>query len=521
MESTPMLGHKMRTIRSISPLTQETIGCYPIATEEEVNATIHRANKALLHWSRLTPRQRGDYLKQLGRVLAAQAEQLVSTIHQEIGKPLQEVYGAEILPSLSAIKWLEQQIAHYLRPRRLRQVTLAPQPYGVVGIIGTWNYPLWLNLTPILWALAAGNTVVWKPSELATASAFALQSCLEQAELPVFLVIGDAQVGQALCRSSIQKLAFTGSTATGRSILSTLAQGPTPAVMELSGNDASIVTAYADLTSAARCLVWARCCNAGQSCVAPQRIFVHQKCYHEFLTLCQQQMERLQLEQELTPLRTENLRSNLHQRVQAACAQGAELLTGGYALSRTGYFYAPTLVADCTDDMALMQEDLFGPVLAVSSVHSDEEAVERANRSEFTLGVSIWTKDRQHGRFLAQQLRAAVVTINEVELLIAANPAIPFGGWRLSGFGKQRGREGLDEFVVWKAIYHTSPFKRRYHLFPYHHANVHLLRSLVELYIPSSLHHRLQALFSLFAAVRSWRREHQYALKNNVHRGGK
>jgi acyl-CoA reductase-like NAD-dependent aldehyde dehydrogenase len=509
---------EMRIIRSISPLTQQTIGCYPSATEEEVAAAVAQANSTLPHWSRLSPRQRCGYLRQLRTVLAAQAEQLATTIHQEIGKPLQEVYGAEILPSLAALKWLEQQVPQLLRPRRLRQTNLYPQPYGVVGVIGTWNYPLWLNLTPIVWALAAGNTVVWKPSELAIASACALQNCFEQADLPVFLVIGDAVTGQSLCRSAIQKLAFTGSLTTGRTILATLAQVPIPAVMELSGNDASVVTACADLPSAARCLVWARCCNAGQSCVAPQRIFVHHQRYHEFLTLCQQQMERLKPERELTPLRTEDLRRSLHQMVQIACAQGAVLLTGGHALPRTGYFYAPTLVADCTDDMALMQEDFFGPVLAVASVRDDEEAVERANRSNFTLGASVWTKNRKHGFLLAQQLQAAVVTINEAELLVAANPAIPFGGWRLSGFGKQRGREGLDEFVIWKAVHVTSPSKQRYHLFPYYGANVRILRSFVNLYNPSSFYIRLKGLLSLFTAVESWRREHRQSVKN-THRG--
>ncbi|HLI47154.1 MAG TPA: aldehyde dehydrogenase family protein [Chthonomonas sp.] len=508
----------MRIIRSISPLTQQTIGCYPSATEEEIAAAVAQAHEALPQWSRLTPRQRCGYLRQLRGVLTAQAEQLASTIHQEIGKPLQEVYGAEILPSLAALKWLEQQVPQLLRPRHLHQTTLYPQPYGVVGVIGTWNYPLWLNLTPILWALAAGNTVVWKPSELAIASACALQNCFEQANLPVFLVIGDAATGQALCRSTIQKLAFTGSLTTGRTILATLAQGPIPAVMELSGNDASIVTAHANLLSAARCLVWARCCNAGQSCVAPQRIFVHQRCHHEFLTLCRKQMERLQPERDLTPLRTEDLRRSLHQRVQEACTQGAVLLMGGHPLPRAGYFYAPTLVANCTDDMALMQEDLFGPVLAVSSVRDDEEAVERANRTEFTLGASVWTKNRAHGCLIAQQLQAAVVTINETELLVAANPEIPFGGWRLSGFGKQRGREGLDEFVIWKAVQVVSPSKRRYHLFPYYCANVQILRSLVKLNKPSSFSLRLKGLFSLFTAVQSWRREYRRSIKN-THRG--
>lgn len=501
----------MSVLISYSPLSGEPIGFHAMHSPEEVATVIASAKRAFPLWSSLTPALRCKHLELFRCALAEKCEEIARTVHLEIGKPLQEVYGAEILPTLRATQWLERSAPPALRLKRVSKAYLFPMPYGLVAVIGTWNYPIWLNAAPILWALIAGNVVVWKPSELALNSAKALQSCFETAGLPVFLLVGDGKIGQHLCKSPIQKLAFTGSASTGRAILQALATDGIPALMELSGNDAAIVAADANISLAARSLVWSRCCNAGQSCLAPQRIYVHKDRYEDFLFHCKEQMEGLRPEKELSPLRTEAHRKQVHQLVQKAVSSGAKLLTGGYPLPRKGVFYAPTLLADCNDAMEVMCEDFFGPVLPIAVIESVEEGIERANRDEFALGASLWTSYMRQAKVYANQLRAGVVAINQETLLLAADPAIPFGGCQASGFGKQRGLAGLEEFVVWKAVSATSYRGARKHLYPYNEASLPILRGLVALHASHGLSW-LRALGALRKPIIAWVHEERTKL---------
>jgi aldehyde dehydrogenase (NAD+) len=443
-------------------------------------------------------------------LLAANAEMLAATVSLESGKPLQDAYAADLLATLTGLQWLLRQAPRLLRQGRvpgMRGTIRLPEPYGVVGVIGTWNYPVYLDLTSIAWALAAGNAVVWKPSELATAVATAVHAHCEQAGLPVLLVTGDASTGRALCRAGCDKIAFTGGVTTGRAILAELAATGTPSVMELSGNDAMIVCADADVTLAARSAVWGRCCNAGQSCVAPQRFYVDATLYDRFLTECRQAIEALRPGVDYGPLRTEGLRRQVQRLVWEAIGEGATLRLGGHCQEDLpGFHYAPTLLAGCTERMRVMEQDFFGPVLAVAPVRDDGEAIARANASELALGASIWTRDRRHGKQIAAQLSAGVVAVNTDTLLIAGDARLPFGGLRASGYGKQRGRAGLEEFVQWKTITARASGGTRRHLFPYREATLPILQALIALRAARGLRARMQALRQLGQAAQNWNR---------------
>jgi acyl-CoA reductase-like NAD-dependent aldehyde dehydrogenase len=383
---------------------------------------------------------------------------------------------------------------------------MQPEPYGVVGVIGTWNYPLYLNLAPIAWALAAGNAVVWKPSELAPESALALAERFEQANLPVWTVLGDASTGRALCRAGCDKIAFTGSAATGRAILTELAATGTPSVMELSGNDAMIVCADAEAAIAARAAVWGRVANAGQTCASPQRIYVVPEVAAAFLQEAEAALGRLRPGVDYGPLRTEGFRQRVQAIVAGSVAQGACLLLGGSPLTdRPGFFYAPTLLADCRAGMPVAEQDFFGPVLAVFPVPNEAEAVIQANASALGLAASVWTRDPARGRQLATQLRVGLVSINEV-VLDSGNPALPFGGARGSGFGKQRGALGLEEFVQWKVVASHPAGGARRHLFPYRPETLPILRGAIQLQAARGPIAKLQALQQLVAAAQQWRK---------------
>ena len=440
--------------------------------------------------------------------LAADSDGLAVTVTTEIGKPLQESLGADLLPSLAALHWLERETERTLRPRRAGGAQLTAEPYGVVGIIGTWNYPLLLNIAPIAWALAAGNAVVFKPSELATASAVRLMDHADAVGLPVVTVTGGSETGRALCRAGVDKLAFTGGMRTGRAIMAELAASNTPAVMELSGNDAFIVCADADVAAAAHSAVWGRVCNAGQSCIAPQRFYVVREQADAFLRACKAELDSLRAGVDFGPMRTDRLRDNAHRLVWQAVAQGAELLTGGRSLKEMpGFHYAPTLLAECTDEMPIVSQDFFGPVLPVCIVRDVDEAIRRIDAGEMALGASVWTRNVRQGQALAARLRVGLVAVNQDTLLLGANPALPFGGLRASGFGKQRGAAGLEEFVNWKVTATGAASGERRHLFPYKPATVPILRGLIAFQNAPNFRAKLLAMRQLARAAADYQKQ--------------
>src|SRR5579862_1790031 len=232
MERYPSRERGMSGFVSCDPATGRTIGTFPITTPVEVAAVVACARAEAERWRDVALAERCSRLRALHDGLAADADPLACMVAREIGKPLQEAYGADLMPTLAGLAWLTRRAPWLLRHRGGSARRLSPEPYGVVGVIGTWNYPLLLDIAPIAWALAAGNAVVWKPSELATATATAAHAHFERAGLPVSLITGDGSTGRALCRAAIDKLAFTGGVMTGRAILAELAATGTPAVME-------------------------------------------------------------------------------------------------------------------------------------------------------------------------------------------------------------------------------------------------------------------------------------------------
>ncbi len=464
---------------SFNPATGKNLETIFSDTEYDVFTKVKRARSALDAWSLKPLMHRLQCIRRVHDIIAQDAGRTSSIISMEIGRPLQETLGAEILPTLLGLDFLCRRAQYQLKPIRTGKSRAAAhaEPYGVIGIIGTWNYPLLLNLISICQALAAGNTVVWKPSELAIQSAQEIERILDAAGFPtgtIEIIYGNADIGKALTKADCDKYVFTGSVRTGRAILQQLALNGKPSVMELSGNDAFIVCADADVDLAARSAVWGRISNAGQSCVAPQRFYVSHAVYEPFLERVKTHLQSLQ-PHELTPLRTAEARQRCHKFVREAVEHGAELLFGGdYDLDRPGYFYTPTLLSECEDSMPIMAEDLFGPVIAVCPVYSDWEAAERTNSNALALGASIWTNDMHRAATLASKLKVGMVSVNEV-LLDAANPEYAFGGLRASGFGKLRGLQGLEEFVVRKVVSLHLPVRTKRHLFPYHPAAAKLL----------------------------------------------
>lgn len=506
-----MSSLQTNSFSSFDPATNEQIGTFAVMGQIDADSAVQQAREAASHWAVMTAPRRCAPLQRLHAALAAHAAALTAMLCRETGKPIQDAYGAELIPILSALEWLIRRAPGHLSRQAIqgvRHASRAPQPYGVIGVIGTWNYPLFLDLCPIAWALAAGNTVVWKPSELATATATIIHDRLQEAGLPVRLLTGDGGTGRALCRAGIDKLVFTGGISTGRSILAQLAEFGTPSVMELSGNDAMIVCPDADVSLAARSAAWGRCCNAGQSCVAPQRIYVAHEIVEPFLRECERVMDHLVAGRDFGPLRTPGLRERAHLLVQDAVKAGACLRRGGTFLpDQPGNWYRPTLLSACRDGMAVMAEDFFGPVLPICAVASEREAIERTDANRMALGASIWTRNLRRGREIAEDLRVGVAAVNTDTLLLAADPRLPFGGMAASGFGMQHGAAGLNEFVQWKTVAVSGTGGTRRHLFPYRSATLPILRGTVQFRSARTLAAKWYAVRSLIRAVKEYKNE--------------
>ncbi len=447
------------------------INAHSTSEVEQICLTAQAASK---QWQQLSIKERATLLEKFRKKLFASRDEIAQLITQEIGKPILQSYMAELYPSLANLKYLIKNSESMLESRNeetpfITKATLAKVtflPYGVIGIIGTWNYPLLLNLSTIIEALIAGNSVVFKPSELSWMVAQKIQQLFDQAELPKGIfqtVYGGAETGQSLIKSQINKLFFTGSVEVGRQVQTQCAEQGKPAVLELSGNDPFIVRHDAPLSIAAAAAVWGSMLNSGQNCIGTKRILVHQSIYTSFKEKMIAELKKLKMgpgqdwSTTIGPLRREKELIRCEELIQEATQKGAHILLGGKRAqtSYAGHFFEPTLIENINNDMRLWNEDYFGPIALLDSFETDEEAIKKANSNSFGLGGAIFSKDQKRAEQMALQLESGMVTINEVIWPISL-PMLPFGGTKASGFGRTRGLEGLREMVYTKTLFARS-----------------------------------------------------------------
>ncbi|MET8350085.1 MULTISPECIES: aldehyde dehydrogenase family protein [unclassified Micromonospora] len=446
---------------STSPATGVEAGRLPVATDADVRRAVERARTAGEWWAGLGFTGRRERLLRWRALLAKRIEQLAELVHVEGGKPVADAI-VEIVTAIEHIDWAARNAGRVLGPRRVRsRLILAEfsghleyQPYGVVGVIGPWNYPVFTPIGSAAYALAAGNAVVLKPSEYTPAAGQWLVDSFAEVvpEQPVFTAVhGLGGVGAALCRSGVNKLAFTGSTATARKVMAACAETLTPVLIEGGGKDAMIVDSDADLDAAAEACVWGGMTNAGQTCIGIERVYAVDQVFDTFVDKVVARAGRLTVGPEGTdigPITMPGQVDVIRRHIEAAVNSGGRAVLGGPSAVQPPYVH-PTVLVDVPEDSAAVREETFGPTLTISRVRDADEAVARANALAYGLGGSVF--GRRRAVAIARRLRSGMASVNST-LTFAGMSTLPFGGVGDSGFGRIHGEDGLREFGRAKAI---------------------------------------------------------------------
>jgi acyl-CoA reductase-like NAD-dependent aldehyde dehydrogenase len=449
-------------IEVVNPATDQAIGRIPAGTAGDVAAAVAAARAALAQWSATSPAERAAYLAKLHQGLAARAEELATVISSEVGMPLklsrliQAGLPAAVMESCARI------LSDFPFTERIGNSLVVKEPVGVVACITPWNYPLHQVVAKVAPALAAGCTVVLKPSEVAPLSAFILAEIAHEAGLPagVFnLVTGTGEVvGEALAsHPEVEMVSFTGSTRAGMRVAELAARTVKRTALELGGKSAAVVLEDADLVAAVKGTVAGCFLNSGQTCSALTRMLVPEDLYDEAAHLAVEAAkgytvgDPLSERTRLGPLVSERQRERVRDYIRRGIAEGAELLCGGPEAPAgldSGYFVQPTVFGRVDPAMTIAREEIFGPVLSIITFRDEDDAVRIANDTPYGLAGAVWSGSEERAKRVARRMRAGQVDINGGAFNILA----PFGGCKQSGYGRELGRYGLDEFLTVKAI---------------------------------------------------------------------
>ncbi|HEY2477410.1 MAG TPA: aldehyde dehydrogenase family protein [Solirubrobacterales bacterium] len=466
MESATQVSPSMDTLESRSPTTGEVIGSVPTITPAQVQGVVDEVARIQPAWAQLTLKDRARYMRRAADALLDEIDEIAELLVREQGKPRVEAYTMELLPTVDALHWVAKAGPKILADEKVRMTQaftvsksghFSYEPIGVVGVIAPWNYPWSIPFGEVAIALMAGNGVVLKPASLTPLLGEKIRSVFERGGVPeglVRVVHGGGAVGEALARSSVGKVFFTGSVEVGRHVGGVCALELKGSVLELGGKDPMIVCADADLGNAVSGAVWGGFANAGQTCSGIERVYVMREVADRFLAGVVREAEGLRLgdplewETAIGPMTSDSQYETVVELIDDAVAAGATKLCGGptEVPGLAGKFIAPTVLTGVTHEMRIMREEIFGPVLPVVVVDSEQDAIELANDSEFGLGASVWTRDRARGERIARVLESGMVWINDHSFSHGACQC-SWGGVKSSGLGRSHSKFGFYECV--------------------------------------------------------------------------
>jgi acyl-CoA reductase-like NAD-dependent aldehyde dehydrogenase len=449
------------TFDKCDPKTGEVIAKYKNFSSDEVFAQVNLAQAASIRWQEFGFTARKRTLLKWASYITNNQKDIVQLIATECGKPLSDA-SLEVSIAIDHLAWAakhaEEIIQKQNRPAGLLMFNMKAQvqrsPVGVVGVIGPWNYPIFTPMGSIAYALAAGNTVVFKPSEFTPgvgkwlADSFALIAPFEN----IFATItGLPDTGRALTQSRINKLSFTGSTKTAKKVAESCAQSMIPAVLECGGKDPVIVAADADIKLAAEYALWSAMANAGQSCIGAERVYVVESVADQFIEEIRKMAKKIEVGKDYGPATIPSQLNVIQSHLDDAKAKGAKFILGGTE-SIKGAYVEPVIMLDVPENSTAMTQETFGPTIAINKVSTTDEAIKLSNASSYGLAAAVFSK--RDGEKIASKLACGMVSINSV-FLFAAVASVPFGGVKDSGYGRIHGAEGLLEYTYARTVVKT------------------------------------------------------------------
>ena len=455
-----------KTFEVFNPYTEKVIAKVPASGKSDVNKAVEVAQKAFKDWGSMTAGDRRDFLQDLAQRSLDHADSLAKTISSEMGKPIKDAMTeiedlSEYLQYYSELA--RDQVGRIVSPVEKKSMSLVRyEPYGVVGCIIPWNYPLSLMGWKLAPALAAGNTIIMKPSEVTSLSllhwADVVSDIMPPGVLNVVTGYGSEAGEEIVKHPLVPIITFTGSVKTGKRIARLAADNLKKVSLELGGKDPVIICDDADISVAAKGTSWGGFVNSGQVCTSIERVYVYDSIADNFTEALVEEAKKVKLgdpmdkNTDVGPMASEVQLNNTIKKVNLAKEQGARLLTGGNRpeeLER-GYFFSPTVFDKITSDMEIVTEESFSPVIPIQKVDSLNEAIDMANSTKYGLGCTIFTKDIERALTAADKIKSGTVCINNP---LMENIAAPFGGMKQSGIGREHGIEALEEFREAKHIY--------------------------------------------------------------------
>ncbi len=444
-----------------NPATLEPITEVAYAGKKETEEAIEAAAEAFLSWSETTGRERSTILYKAHQLMLEDAERLGEILTMEQGKPLNEAIG-EVKGAAAFLLWYAEEASRGYgewipSSNKGKRMLVIPRPVGVVGAITPWNFPASMITRKIAPALAAGCTVVLKPAPETPLSAIEIMKVFEEAGMPngvVNLITGDSKaIGEALLESKeVRHITFTGSTAVGKYLMQESANHVKKLSLELGGHAPSIVFEDADLEKAATLVLGSKFRNNGQTCICTNRLYVHESIAEQFTAKLTAKVAQLKIGSglekgtEIGPLINKKALDKVHYHLEDAVNKGAKVLNGGASWDGTlkGHFYQPTILSEVTNDMVIMNEETFGPIIPIQTFNDESDVINKANDTDYGLASFIFTENTSRAIRVTEKLDYGIVGVNDV---FPASPEAPFGGIKQSGNGKEGGHHGMDEFL--------------------------------------------------------------------------
>ncbi len=471
-------GRAAREIAVHNPATEEVLDSVPLGTAQDIDDAVTAAASEFQDWKRVPAIERAELLHEVSRKMRAHAEELIRLLTMEEGKPIPE--------NEEEMTWTYSTFDYYAELGRHSRGRVIPspeygqlslvlkEPYGVVGCIVPWNYPLLLMAWKVAPALAAGNTVIIKPSELTPLTTLRLCEVAFDGMPPgvVNVVTGDGTTGAALvAHPNVPAIAFTGSLSTGQRIASVAAPMMKKTHLELGGKDAFVVAEDADPELAAKAVAYAALINAGQVCTSTERVYLPRRIARPFTDAIVDHVQSLNLgdgldpQTDVGPMIGAKYRAKVIDHIEDAARRGAQVLVGGKVPDRRGAFYEPTVLVNVDHSMKIMTEETFGPAIPLMAYDNFEEAIRLTNDSIYGLGACLYTSDAKKAKMFFEEVKAGTIWINDP---LTDNYAGPFGGMKYTGGARELGEEGLDEFRETKHVHWDIEGRPKGWWYPYH-----------------------------------------------------